>query len=100
MNREERQAYLKQVRERIAKKLDPNKPVFFQSNICDCEHEGDVWHAECEVRDLVTPMGGEVTESYWDGHDCGDAWVICKIPYNYDNIIKLLETGDFYDPWQ
>lgn len=91
---------MKQSIENIVNNLDPKKSVFFRSNICDCEHEGDVWNAECEVRDLVVPMGGEVADSYWDGNDCGEAWVICKIPYNHDNIMKLIETGDFYDPWQ
>lgn len=100
MSQEERENHLKEIRERIVKGLVPNKPVFFQSNICDCEHEGDVWRAECEVGKLVVPMGGEVTDSYWDGSDCGEAWVTFKIPYNIDNIMKLLEMGEFSSPWQ
>ena len=80
--------------------MNPNKPVFLHYNIVDCEHEGDVESAENEVERIISPIGGKVTDSYWDGDDCGEAWVECKIPYNIDNINKLINSGDFCNPYQ
>lgn len=40
--------------------------------ICDCEHEGDIRYAVHEVEEA----GGNVVSTEWDGHDCGEAWVI------------------------
>lgn len=39
--------------------------------IIDCEHEGDIRSAEFEV----TKAGGEVLDTYWDGEDCGEAYI-------------------------
>lgn len=40
-------------------------------NIPDCEHWGDVQNSI----DFIRELGCEVIEHFWDGHDCGDAWV-------------------------
>ena len=40
--------------------------------IVDCEHEGDISSAEREVE----AAGGEIQSSYWDGRDCGEAFVV------------------------
>ena len=39
--------------------------------VTDCEHEGDIHSAEFDVR----KAGGEVLDSYWDGEDCGEAYI-------------------------
>lgn len=40
-------------------------------NIADCEHWGDVQNSINFIRE----SGCEVIAHFWDGHDCGDAWV-------------------------
>lgn len=44
--------------------------------VADCEHEGDIRDAISEVEEA----GGMFVSSYWDGHDCGEAWVEFMIP--------------------
>lgn len=39
--------------------------------VVDCEHEGDMQSAEFEVTDA----GATVVDTYWDGNDCGEAYV-------------------------
>lgn len=39
--------------------------------VVDCEHEGDMRSAEFEVTDA----GAKVIDTYWDGEDCGDAYI-------------------------
>lgn len=45
-------------------------------NVADCEHRGDIVQVEC----LLRSNGCEVINSYWDGKDCGCAYVrfCCK----------------------
>ena len=84
---------------RMLDRFDKNKPVKFRYDVVDCEHWGDVNNDEREVRDYVTPLGGEVTKTYWDGEDCGEAWIECKIPF--DKLEQVFRDGFFeYDPWQ
>lgn len=79
--------------------FDKSKPVFFQKEVCDCEHEGDMRHAITEVSEFIKPFGGKVTKHFWDGHDCGEAYVECSVPY--DKAQDVIESGFFfYDPWQ
>ena len=40
-------------------------------NVADCEHRGDIAQIEC----LLRSNGCEVINSYWDGKDCGCAYV-------------------------
>lgn len=40
--------------------------------VTDCEHEGDIRSAESEVIEA----GGNVIDNYWDGEDCGDAYIV------------------------
>ena len=40
-------------------------------DIVDCEHSGDI---QRDI-DYVRSLGCEVIGHYWDGHDCGDAYV-------------------------
>lgn len=39
--------------------------------VCDCEHWGDVQRDENYLRD----NGCKVVSHYWDGHDCGEAYI-------------------------
>ena len=62
--------------------------------VVDCEHEGDMRSAEFEVTDA----GAKVIDTYWDGEDCGDAYieftcapedVICdKLGYTVDMLFS------------
>lgn len=63
--------------------------------ITDCEHEGDIRSAEFEVR----KAGGEVLDTYWDGEDCGDAYVSFTAPNeNIDAVCDELgyDTDELY----
>lgn len=44
--------------------------------IVDCEHEGDIRSAVCEV----VNAGGIIVRTEWDGRDCGEAYVVFHIP--------------------
>lgn len=80
-------------------RFNPEKPVKFRYNVVDCEHWGDVSNDEREVREYIEPLGGRITETYWDGEDCGEAYIECEIPYS--SLQKVFEDGFFtYDPWQ
>lgn len=80
-------------------KFDPSKPVKFIHMVTDCEHDGDMRNDEYEVSEYVTPLGGKVIDSYWDGQDCGEAWIKCQVPYSA--LEKVLMDGFFdYEPWQ
>ena len=51
--------------------------------IVDCEHEGDIRSAEYEV----TKAGGEVLSTYWNGKDCGDAYISFTAPDDKINTV-------------
>ncbi len=79
--------------------LDPKKPVYFRSNVTDCEHWGDIRDEVNSVMAVVGKYGGEITEEYWDGNDCGEAYVDCRVPFK--NVRQVIETGFFTnDYWQ
>ena len=85
-------------KKRIAE-LNPSKPVFFRKDVTDCEHWGDVRETVKEVMDAVGIYGGEISDEYWDGNDCGVAYVECHVPFK--NVRQVIETGFFdYDCWQ
>lgn len=96
----DRKEYIRQRRIERIEKLDPTKEVYILYPIIDCEHEGDISRAEYEAMQYVKPMGGDVIDSYWDGRDCGEAYVTCSIPFNKDNLLELMESGDFNTPYQ
>lgn len=84
---------------KLLEKFDPASPVYFHYYICDCEHDGDINGAQYEVEDYIKPLGGEVTDTYWDGQDCGDAWIECKVPF--EAVEQVLKDGFFdSEPWQ
>ena len=93
---------MKELTERQRKVIngfDPMKPVFFRYDVVDCEHDGDMRSAENEVRRYVNQFGGEVTDTYWDGEDCGDAYIECRIPFG--SLEQVLTDGFFdWKPWQ
>lgn len=45
-------------------------------NVVDCEHNGDIAHTIMEIQNA----GGTVIERYWDGEDCGEAYVVFLLP--------------------
>ena len=49
-------------------------------NVPDCEHDGDIRDAENEVEEA----GGKVVDTYWDGEDCGEAYVEYSVPDGTD----------------
>lgn len=53
--------------------------------VCDCEHSGDMESAKSFIRNL----GCQIVDDYWDGRDCGEAWIEFSF---YDNIfVKVYE---------
>lgn len=80
-------------------RFNPEKPVKFRYNVVDCEHFGDMHSAEDKVTRYIAPFGGKVTETYWDGRDCGEAYIECDVPFS--SAVQILKDGFFtYDPWQ
>ena len=46
--------------------------------VCDCEHQGDMDAAKVEVLSANSTI--EVVNEYWDGRDCGDAYIEFVFP--------------------
>ena len=61
-------------------RLDVSKPVRFDYKVYDCEHDGDMSYAEMECDNFCREFGGKVVFSYWDGEDCGEAYITCEFP--------------------
>ena len=59
-------------------------------NIADCEHNGDISSAVS----YINRLGGKVTGQYWDGHDCGEAYL--EIEVSVDLFKKLYNRQSFY----
>lgn len=75
-------------------KLDRTKKVRFDYKVYDCEHDGDMSYAEMECNDFCREYEGEVVFSYWDGEDCGEAYITCEFPA--DKVEDVLST-EFFD---
>lgn len=58
-------------------------------NIADCEHRGDIANA----LDYVSKCGCKVTGHYWDGKDCGVAYV--EFECSADIVRKLYKSISF-----
>ena len=60
-------------------------------NVPDCEHDGDIRDAVSEVEDA----GGKVVGTYWDGEDCGEAYVEYTVPEGVDpdDVYRKLHSG-------
>lgn len=54
-------------------------------NITDCEHMGDVRSAIADVEKL----GCHVIDAYWDGHDCGEAYVLFE--FSEERFVQVYE---------
>lgn len=74
-------------------KMNPNKPVRFNYKVYDCEHDGDMSYAEMECNDFCREYGGEVVDRYWDGEDCGEAYITCEFPAS--KVVEVLSTEFF-----
>ncbi len=59
--------------------------------VADCEHSGDIAHAIMEIQEA----GGTVIERYWDGHDCGEAYVVFTLPQGCtpEEFMNRIETN-------
>ena len=64
-------------------------------DICDCEHRGDVNSAV----HFIEGLGCKVVEAYWDGHDCGEAYI--RFCFKSDRFVsvynKLSGSGVSFD---
>lgn len=84
---------------RIAR-IDSSKPIRFNYKIVDCEHMGDIEYAERECSQFCATLGGKVVGNYWDGEDCGEAYIVCEFPSDKGKEIILSNffECDFYQP--
>ena len=90
---------LTKFQENQLKKFNPKKPVYFQQEVEDCEHWGDMRRERQNVEDFIGRFGGHVTDEFWDGRDCGEAFIECCVPYA--NARAVMETKYFlYDAFQ
>lgn len=76
--------------------FDKSKNVRFEYSICDCEHEDDVSCAEHEVMDMIGKFGGCIVDTYWDGCDCGEAYVTYEVPFEYAKDVMLIGGRNAY----
>lgn len=90
---------LTEFQKKLLREFTADKRVYFRYDVADCEHYGDMMAASHRVENFIKPHGGILSDSYWDGHDCGEAWIECSVPY--DALEEIFKTGFFeYDPWQ
>ena len=47
------------------------KKIYGKYNVVDCEHQGDI----DSEKNYLRSIGCEIKSSYWDGSDCGDAYI-------------------------
>lgn len=66
--------------------------------IADCEHNGDISSAVA----YINKLGGRVTSQYWDGHDCGEAYLEIEVSedlfkklYNYQSFSFKADILDY-----
>lgn len=78
---------------------DSAKPVKFDYVVYDCEHMGDMRRAEFECEKICRKYGGKIVDSYWDGRDCGEAYITCEFPFS--KVEEILQDRVFrYDFYQ
>lgn len=82
------------LRKNKLKGLNTEKPVRFDYTVYDCEHDGDMSYAEMECHSFCDEYGGKVIASYWDGEDCGEAYIICEFPA--EKVEEVL-CAEFFD---
>lgn len=73
------------------------KPFIFREPIADCEHWGDVNNVKRSCDEFCKKHGGKVLNTYWDGQDCGTAYVECEFPYNRVQEV-MLSDWFYYSP--
>ena len=47
------------------------KKITGRYRVADCEHWGDMENA----KNWISSLGCIITDSHWDGRDCGEAWI-------------------------
>lgn len=65
------------------------KKIFGKYKVVDCEHDGDIVSAKNEC----LAMGCEVIDVYWDGIDCGVAYIEIKVDKNF--VRRHINDNDF-----
>lgn len=63
--------------------------ITYRMSVCDCEHEGDIE----ETKEEIWQAGGKAVDSYWDGNDCGEAYVDFIIREGFDRVTVLKKLG-------
>lgn len=68
--------------------------------VYDCEHDGDIRAVKYECIEWFKEnnIDWKVTSTYWDGQDCGEAYVIFSIPKTKDIENKVKES-DLFNDW-
>lgn len=69
--------------------FDASKCVRFEYPVCDCEHDDDLRLGEREVEEIIDVFGGRIVGSYWNGRDCGEAYVTYEVPFKYAKAVML-----------
>lgn len=69
----------------------------YKYNVVDCEHDGDIAHAIMEIQEA----GGTVIERYWDGQDCGEAYILFTLPQGCtpEEFIKRIDAPIYECKW-
>lgn len=68
--------------------------------VYDCEHEGDIRATknECIEWFIENNIDYEIRSIYWDGQDCGEAYVIFSIP-DTKGIKSKIKKSELFNDW-
>lgn len=73
--------------------MEKNERVIGKYKVTDCEHYGDIDSA----KNLLVALGCSVISSYWDGVDCGEAFIEFSFPKSlFPSIYKKLSGSSVY----
>ena len=59
-------------------KKKETKTIHARYHVADCEHNGDMRHAESYISNLNPKI--KIDDSYWNGIDCGEAYIDFSFP--------------------
>ena len=73
------------------------KMIIARFDIADCEHSGDLDWAEGSVEHLLG-SNVKITKIYWDGRDCGSAYIEFEFPLSRLSIVdeKISDKMSYY----
>lgn len=70
------------------------KLIYGKYKIVDCEHQGDIDSARHDLEKLNV----DIVDTYWDGHDCGEAYHEFLFPESqFERIYKALGSSATYE---